>query len=37
MEIPDQYPKLVLSMDPIWAFNKEGIRRENIVEFLLGR
>jgi predicted AAA+ superfamily ATPase len=37
MEIPDQHPKLVLSMDPIWAFNKEGVRRKNIVEFLLGR
>jgi predicted AAA+ superfamily ATPase len=34
-EIRDNYPKLVLSMDPIWNYNKDGIERRNIVDWLL--
>jgi predicted AAA+ superfamily ATPase len=35
LEIRDQYPKLVLSMDPIWDYTKEGVRRRNLVDWLL--
>jgi predicted AAA+ superfamily ATPase len=35
LEIKDQYPKLVLSMDPIWDYTKEGVRRKNLAEWLL--
>ncbi|MDR3171090.1 MAG: ATP-binding protein [Treponema sp.] len=35
MAIPDHYPKLVLSLDPIWGYNKEGIIRKNLIDFLL--
>jgi predicted AAA+ superfamily ATPase len=36
LEIPDQYPKLVLSLDPVWEYNREGVLRKNVVDFLLG-
>ncbi|MFP3043662.1 ATP-binding protein [Treponema primitia] len=35
LEIKDQYPKLVLSMDPIWDYTKEGVRRKNLAEWLI--
>jgi predicted AAA+ superfamily ATPase len=35
-EIRDHYPKLVLSMDPIWNYAREGIQRRSLVEWLLG-
>jgi predicted AAA+ superfamily ATPase len=35
--IPDNYPKLVLSMDTAFGEDIEGIRRQNLVEFLMGR
>jgi hypothetical protein len=35
LEIKDQYPKLVLSMDPIWDYTKEGVRRRNLVDWLV--
>ncbi|MDR0909416.1 MAG: ATP-binding protein [Spirochaetaceae bacterium] len=34
-EIQDNYPKLVLSMDPVWEYNREGIIRRNIIDWLL--
>jgi predicted AAA+ superfamily ATPase len=33
-EISDNYPKKVLSLDPIWGNNLDGIRRQNIIDFL---
>ncbi len=32
--IPDNYPKLVLSMDPVFVDDIDGIRRRHIVDFL---
>ncbi len=32
--VPDNWPKLVLSMDPVTR-SRDGIRHENILEFLL--
>lgn len=32
--IQDNYPKLVLSMDKIWGEDRNGIKRQNIIEFL---
>ena len=34
-EIPDNYPKMVLSLDPIWGNDLEGIQRRNVIDFLL--
>ncbi len=34
--IPDNYPKLVLSMDTAFGEDIEGVQRQNIVEFLRG-
>ena len=34
-DIPDNYPKLVLSMDPVFGEDFEGIRRLNLIDFLL--
>ncbi len=34
-EIPDNYPKMVLSLDPIWGNDIEGIQRQNLIKFLL--
>jgi len=34
--IPDNYPKIVLSMDTAFGEDIEGIRRQNLVEFLKG-
>lgn len=33
--LPDNYPKLVLSMDPLGPDNRGGIQWQNIVEFLM--
>jgi predicted AAA+ superfamily ATPase len=33
--IKDNYPKIVLSMDPLWDYNRGGILRKNLVEFIL--
>ncbi len=35
MEIPDHYPKFVVSMDDVWRDNYEGIRHVHIADFLL--
>lgn len=35
--IPDNYPKYLLSMDTEFGNDIEGIRRINLVEFLLGK
>lgn len=35
LEIKDNYPKYVVTMDPIWTDNIEGIKHVNIAEFLL--
>jgi hypothetical protein len=32
--IPDNYPKLVLNMDPVFDDDIAGIRRRHIVDFL---
>jgi hypothetical protein len=37
LEIQDQYPKLVLSLDPVWQYNRNGIVRKNVIDFLLGK
>ena len=33
-EIRDQYPKYVISMDPIWQDNIDGIKHYHIADFL---
>ena len=33
--IPDNYEKLVLSMDWLMSFNIDGIKQRNIIDFLL--
>ena len=33
--IPDHHPRFVLSMDPMWKENLDGIRWRNIMDFLL--
>ena len=33
--IPDQYPKVILTMDPSFGKDMEGIRIVNIIDFLL--
>ncbi|MEA3392719.1 MAG: ATP-binding protein [Candidatus Marinimicrobia bacterium] len=35
LKINDNYQKIVLSMDKIWGGDKDGIKRINIIEFLL--
>lgn len=35
IEIKDNYPKYVVTMDPLWTDNIEGIKHVNIAEFLL--
>lgn len=35
-DIPDNYPKLVLSMDSVFGQDYEGIRRLNLIDFLVG-
>lgn len=35
LAIPDAYPKLVLSMDTDWGSDYNGVRRLNLVEWLL--
>jgi predicted AAA+ superfamily ATPase len=37
LEIQDQYPKLVLSLDKVWQYNRDGIVRKNVIDFLLGK
>jgi len=34
-KIPDNYPKMVLSMDKVWGEERDGIIRKNLIEFLL--
>ena len=34
-DIPDNYPKLVISMDTAFGEDIEGVRRLNLVDFLL--
>lgn len=33
-EIPDNYPKMVLSLDTQWGCDMEGIQRLNLIDFL---
>lgn len=35
MQISDNFPKMVLSLDDFWPQNREGILRRNILDFLL--
>jgi predicted AAA+ superfamily ATPase len=35
LEIRDQHPKLVLSLDQVWQYNRDGVQRKNVVDFLL--
>ena len=35
LEIKDNYPKYVLSMDNLTKFNIDGIERKKIIDFLL--
>ncbi len=35
LKINDNYPKIVLSMDKIWGGDKDGIKRINLIDFLL--
>lgn len=34
-KIPDNYPKMVLSMDKVWGEERDGIIRKNLIDFLL--
>lgn len=34
-QVKDNYPKFVLSMDTIWGNDHEGIKRMNLMDFLL--
>ena len=34
-QIPDNHPKLVLSLDTVQPANRDGIRWQNLVDFLL--
>ena len=34
-EIADNYPKRVLSLDPVWGEDLDGIKRQNLIDFLL--
>jgi predicted AAA+ superfamily ATPase len=34
-QVPDNYPKLVLSMDELGPAQRNGIRQQNLVDFLL--
>ena len=34
LDIPDNYPKYVMSMDDMWADDYKGIKRLNIIDFL---
>jgi hypothetical protein len=37
LEIKDNHPKIVLSLDDnLWGNNYQGIKRYNLIEFLLG-
>ena len=35
LDIPDNYPKLVVSMDPVIGADYKGVRHLHIREFLL--
>jgi hypothetical protein len=35
MQISDNFPKMVLSLDDFWPQNREGILRRNLIDFLL--
>ena len=35
LEIKDNFPKYVVTMDPLWMDNIEGIQHVNIADFLL--
>ena len=35
LKINDNYQKIVLSMDKIWGDNKKGVKRINIIDFLM--
>jgi hypothetical protein len=35
LEIKDNFPKYVVTMDPLWTDNIEGIQHVNIADFLL--
>ena len=37
LDIPDNYPKIVLSMDPAFGEDYKGIQRIDIKDFLLGK
>ena len=35
LKIPDNYPKFVLSLDKLFGADRDGIKRENLISFLL--
>jgi uncharacterized protein len=35
LDIPDNYPKMVLSMDPLFGDDVQGVRRMHLIDFLL--
>ena len=35
LEVKDQYPKYVISMDDFWRDNVEGVKYSSIAKFLL--
>jgi len=35
LDIPDNYPKMVLSMDPLFGEDHQGVRRMHLIDFLL--
>ena len=36
-ETPDNYPKLVLSLDPVFGSDYEGVRRMHLLDYLLDK
>ena len=34
-DIPDNYPKMVVSMDTLFSDDAAGVRRLNMIDFLL--
>ena len=36
LEVHDNYPKLIVTMDKFWQIEKEGVRGIHLKDFLLG-
>jgi predicted AAA+ superfamily ATPase len=36
LEVRDNYPKMIVTMDPYWNINREGVKGIHLRDFLLG-